>query len=264
MKIISYNILRGGQFEAGNRLGQILAFLKSEELDIICLNECDYFQANHNAILRAFEQELGMRSVCHATPSGTCLVLLFRDELQLKNVSSFDRFLFHGMIVADLVYKTCDFRLILTHLNPYSAELRLMESQILAQMALRHERVLIAGDFNSISPEFSVDFTQFKPTFQARSTHADGTADCRALTNLFRQGYYDLWSKFHTVEDEKIQGSYPTPLGDKNIQYPHPVRIDFILGSQNFLQACTRCDIVQNEGLSQTSDHYPVLAEFAL
>ncbi len=264
MKVISYNILRGGQFEAGNRLGQILNFLKSENPDLVCLYECDYFHDSRNGVLDHLEAELEMRGIFHPTPSGTNLVVLHKDHLKLKQASGFDRFMFHGMMVVDFETSQGPIRIICTHLNPYSSELRTMESQIIAQSAMRSKESLIVGDFNCLAPGSSLDLACFKPTFQARVTTAEGKIDTRAVQNLIRQGYKDLWRQMHEPSEEPAQGSYPTPLGGKNQGYPHPVRIDHMLGSSLFAQSLKSCSILKSPELDTASDHYPLCAEFDL
>ena len=69
----------------------------------------------------------------------------------------------------------------------------------------------------------------------------------------------DLWKSKHP---NKEVGTYPTPLGEKNAEYPFPVRIDYLFGSDFFEKHCSSCEVLEEGLLKQTSDHFPVIAEF--
>ena len=82
LKVICYNILRGGQFEAGNRIGQIIEFLRVQNADLIALFECDQFEANDFRIRNVFKHELDMEATIHQTHSKAHITLLFKKELE--------------------------------------------------------------------------------------------------------------------------------------------------------------------------------------
>ncbi len=262
MKIISYNILRGGQFEAGNRLGQIVNFLGEEDPLICGLFECDHFEANEMKIARLFESELGKRVALHRTRSKSHIAILYDDSLTLLRVLTFDRFLYHGLLAVDFQYQDLEFRVVLVHLNPYSSELRLIESQILTQIALRSEHTLIMGDFNCPPPGSDLNIEDFKKTFQARTTNHLKELDTRGIQHIITSGFSDLWQDLNPADQDG--GTYPTPLGEKDQEYPHPVRIDYFFGSGLFRENCVRCDVIKSDLLDCTSDHYPILSEFEL
>jgi exodeoxyribonuclease III len=262
MKIISYNILRGGQFEAGNRLGQIVKFLGEEDPLICGLFECDQFDANDMKIARLLESELGKKIALHRTRSKSHIGILYDDSLTLLRVLTFDRFLYHGLLAVDFQYQDLEFRVVLVHLNPYSSELRLIESQIVTQIALRAHHTLIMGDFNCPPPGSNLNIEDFKKSFQARTTNQMKELDTRGIQHIITSGFSDLWQDLNP--QNKKGGTYPTPLGGKNEEYPYPVRIDYFFGSELFRKHCVRCDVIQTEILDYTSDHYPILSEFEL
>ena len=259
LKVICYNILRGGQFEAGNRLGKILEFLHAQQSDIIALFECDQFEINDFKILNVFKNELGMKATMHQTQSKAHITLLFRKELELKRALGFNRFMYHGILGAEFEVNDVLFRIIATHLNPYSSELRLIEAQVLTHIALRAKNSLILGDFNCPPTGSELELDKFKSTFRARVTDHDGTIDYRSLQHIQNNGFADLWKLKHP--DHEV-GTYPTSLGGKNLEYPYPVRIDYLFGSNFFQENCAKCEVSQEDFLQQTSDHLPLIAEF--
>ena len=259
LKVICYNILRGGQFEAGNRLGQIIEFLRTQNADLIALFECDQFEANDFRIRNVFKHELNMEATIHQTHSKAHITLLFKKDLELKRALGFNRFMYHGILGAEFEIKGIPFRIIATHLNPYSSELRLIEAQVLTHIAVRSKHSLILGDFNCPPVGSSIPLQDFKSTFRARVSNHNGELDTRAIEHIQNNGFTDLWkSKNPDIE----VGTYPTPLGEKNAEYPFPVRIDYLFGSEFFTQNCRSCDVLQEGLLDQTSDHFPVIAEF--
>ncbi|MCO4783499.1 MAG: hypothetical protein KC646_14325 [Candidatus Cloacimonetes bacterium] len=257
MKIINYNILRGGQFEAGNRLGKIIDFIKSEDPDIIGLLECDGFHANDYSILNFVKKELNLRAIYHQTPSAADMVLLYKDSVDLTQGKTYNRFMFHGLICADFKKGDTDFRVILTHLNPYSSELRLAEAQIITQLAHRRENSLIMGDFNCPPYRSNLTPKDFKKTFFSRVTNHEGKLDLRSTQNFQSNGFLDLYEC--TNSSNLREGSYPTPLGNKDENYPSLVRIDNFYGSRFFQNKCSLVEIKKSEALDYTSDHYPIV-----
>ena len=77
----------------------------------------------------------------------------------------------------------------------------------------------------------SIPLQDFKSTFRARVSNHNGELDTRAIEHIQNNGFTDLWkSKNPDIE----VGTYPTPLGEKNAEYPFPVRIDYLFGSEFF------------------------------
>jgi len=262
MKVVSYNILRGGQFEAGNRLGQIVDFLADQNPTICGLFECDHFQGNEGKISRIFEHELNRKLVLHRSRSKSNIGLLYDPSVMtLLQALTFDRFMYHGLLAADFDYNGIQLRFVLAHLNPYSAELRLIESQILTQIAVRSSNTLIMGDFNSPPPGTQLEIENFKATFRARVTNEKHHLDTRSLEHILANDFFDLWKSKHP---EKEEGTYPTPLGGKDRNYPEPLRIDYFFGSSLFEKTCDSCEVIRNDILDHTSDHYPIVANFNL
>jgi|GEM_PF-1038125 endonuclease/exonuclease/phosphatase family metal-dependent hydrolase len=261
MKVVSYNILRGGQLEAGNRIGQIVDFLAAQNPTICGLFECDNFEANEGKIAHIFEQELDMKIVLHRSRSKSNIGLLYDPKVMtLIQALTFDRFMYHGLLAADFEFQGIPLRFVLVHLNPYSAELRLIESQILTQIAVRAENTLIMGDFNCPPPGSQLEMEKFKATFRARVTNEKSVLDTRSIEHILANGFDDLWNGQHPGDSEP--GSYPTPLAGKDQFYPETVRIDYFFGSPLFKKSCTTCEVIRNEVLDHTSDHYPITSTF--
>lgn len=259
MKVLCYNILRGGQFEAGNRLGEIISFIQDQKPTIAALFECDQFEANDFKIAKLFKKELNMKLFLQQARSKSHIALLYHEDLVLERAFTFDRFLYHGLLAADFDCHGEKFRIVAAHLNPYSAELRLIEAQILTQLALRAENSLIVGDFNCPPPYEPLDITQFKKTFQARVSNEKKELDTRSVEHILNNGFEDLWLTHHPDES---QGTYPTSLGEKDKEYLHSLRIDYFFGSEYFKEHCKSCSILDHEPLSRVSDHFPIVAEF--
>ncbi|MCJ8345981.1 hypothetical protein MJH12_10605 [bacterium] len=86
--------------------------------------------------------------------------------------------------------------------------------------------------------------------------------DLRSTQNFQSNGFLDLFECTNPVNFQ--QGSYPTPLGHKDANYPTLVRIDNFYGSRFFQTNCTSVEIKKSAALDYTSDHYPIICKFTI
>lgn len=120
----------------------------------------------------------------------------------------------------------------------------------------RHDRILVAGDFN-IAPE---DRDVHDPAAWAGQVLVSDPERER-LRSLFSLGFRDTFRLFDQPEASFSWWDYRAAAFRRN----HGLRIDLILASKSLAGNCSACVIDKEpRSLERPSDHTPVVAEFSM
>ncbi|WP_253289778.1 hypothetical protein [Verrucosispora sioxanthis] len=145
-----------------------------------------------------------------------------------------------------------------THLDPYSGTRRLVEAGWAAG-AVRTDRdglALLAGDLNTLDPyaEHADRVGRLPPGYRRRHLRRDGrTVETRAVARLLAAGLVDLGAD-----------AGPTvPTAHGGAEFPD-VRLDYLLATPTLATHLTHVEVVRTPHTDHASDHYPLVAEFAL
>jgi endonuclease/exonuclease/phosphatase family metal-dependent hydrolase len=255
MKILSYNIYRGGQAGAEDKTDEIIAVIRATDADIVGLCECTQFHDDDRARLRHYERALGMRAVINRAQSGHHVAVLYREHIDVVEIDTGEAMMYHGFasVVADLpgLGRTI---VVMTHLHPRSSIFRLAEAQNVLGKAVTEPNGLAMGDFNSPSAYDEVpDFENLPIDRRARLSETDGST-AFGVPALFKSyGFVDLG-------ESDAAPTFPTTIYGKDKGRGLQLRIDYMFASPTLAEAARLETIATPEAMT-ASDHLPLLCE---
>ncbi|HTM44341.1 MAG TPA: endonuclease/exonuclease/phosphatase family protein [Polyangiaceae bacterium] len=257
---MSFNILDGAEGTGPEntstvRLDAIVELIESQKPDLLVLCECNGFEQHGSRRLHEVEQHLGMQGSMAVAATGYHVAIFARDAtwVSAKPLHGF----YHAALRAKLVMQGEPVTVVGAHLCPFSAQLRLVEAEILANEARADERVILMGDLNSLSP---LDDTReildaMPPRYQVRHRGASEHADTRALEVLMKAGFIDLADRHDAREYTCSTSLVPAPSKS-------PLRIDYILATPLLARHSQSFAVCRGPVAEQASDHYAVVAAF--
>jgi len=257
MKIMSYNILEGGNLSKGDRTELLLEMIRQLSPDIVGLNECRGFAKDDHARLLLFQRELGMTGVMNEAQSGNHVALLYRPDIRVVETSGRSISMHNGYARITVDTETLGrVAVVATHLHPFSSTFRVGEMEIVAARAASAPAAIITGDMNSIAPsDAAVDLTNAPRTMSERLRGPSGEIDTQAVSVLLHRGYLDLGQA-------KALMTYPTMLSQERSD-PR-VRLDYMFASPAIAERCTDFQVRNDQSAQRASDHLPIVAEFDL
>lgn len=263
MKVMSWNTLYGGLDGDDERRFKLQAEIIAEvKPDILLIQEAKRFEADGNRRLYQVEQALGMRGLLALAPhTGQNTAVFARPGIEPVSFASDSVHFHHAAALATLRVPDFDrpVTFISVHLCPVGVPMRLIEAANLVTHAAPDGMVLVAGDFNSISPhDAEPEWGELSFHHRARYTTPDGkTADRRVLETLYGAGYVDIAYKLG-------QHAVPTVPGAAFLDAEFaPFRADYFLASKALSHSAKSYAVVRDDRTGQASDHYPIVAEFS-
>jgi exodeoxyribonuclease-3 len=111
----------------------------------------------------------------------------------------------------------------------------------------------VAGDFNTLAPGELFDFKALPQKVKATLWLSGGRVRWRTIRMMLDAGYADAFRALHP--------------GDPGLTLPAAspqVRLDYVFVPSAQLPRVTRCEVIRTPPAPDASDHFPLLAEFAL
>jgi exodeoxyribonuclease-3 len=254
LTVMSFNILDGGEGHGEQRLAAAVEIIEQQRPDVLVLCECNGFEANGFERMYGVERRLGMRGSLAQAETGYHVAVFAREAgwVSAKPLRGF----YHAALRVTLAIAGEPLTVVAAHLCPFSAQIRLGESEILANEAKPGERVLLMGDLNALS---ALDDTRdalnaMSPHRRARHRGTTGQADTRALEVLMAAGFVDLADRLGTREF-----TYPTALREE-LNKPR-IRIDYILATPPLADRAKQFSVVRGDTADLASDHHAVVAK---
>lgn len=254
MRIISYNILTGGEGRA-DPLAEVIA---AQRADVVALIE-----AEDPAVLDRIARRLGMDYVTAAGNGGTAAALLSRFPIR-DSIN-------HTPLHPDALTKSF---LRATVVDPASSPWTFGVVHLQHRAGEEHERVrereiavvlktfeslraagtphVLLGDFNANSPVQEIDLEKCKPTTREQAKLNNGQIPRRVVQSLLDAGYVDTLHALHP-EQARAQGTFTT-------QYPGQ-RVDYIFTHSIEAPRLKAAWIEYDRLAKYASDHFPVGAE---
>ena len=251
MRLLTYNILRGGQ----GRETEIVKVIQAVAPDVVVVQEAEgvaSFQQIAQALkMTAHLAESRRRLSLRVGLLSRLPVLDFRTlhlwpvwpsclqaTVQLANGHSLMVFGLHLAAYYPWFFewwRTYQVRVLLRYIRQTAPE--------------QH---LLAGDFNTIATGDRTSLTEAPLWVKAQTWFQLGHIPCWALTPLLDAGYVDCFRKLHS---EKEGFTLPSS---------HPqVRLDYVFAAPPLVEALRGCQVIASPGeVALASDHLPVLAEF--
>lgn len=251
LRVMTYNILDGGS----GREPLLAEVLHAVRPDVATLQE-----VVPNGLVEALAGGLGMAYHVAAGNSTRQMALLSR--LPILAARSYAPYppIRHVILEAELAHPACSLRVFGVHLKPRytlaNEAWRAWETQVLLRQVRPHlgRSCLVMGDFNTAAPGDPVKFER-TPSLRAALFRLQGRGKVRlAIRQVLAAGLVDCFRRLHP--------------GDPGYTLPPPdpgVRLDYIFASEPLAGRLARCSVVLDvPAVPKASDHYPVVAEFAV
>ena len=239
-KMLCYNMLRGLQNDSIVK-AQYVAWVKKIDPDISGYQEMnDFTQKGMEEFAAQYQHHYAVISKEWGYPTAVS------SKYPIVNVQKVLDNMWHGYIYASIN----GMHVFVIHLSPFNVEKRKAEvRQVLAHAALisQHEKIVIMGDFNSISDD---DVEAY------RDRNLDDEKNVFAVIQAMQDaGFKDAYRMFH--QDFKV--SCPSK---KYAKSERASRIDFVWLNPELAKYAVSADYIHDEDTDAMSDHYPLLVEF--
>jgi endonuclease/exonuclease/phosphatase family metal-dependent hydrolase len=257
MRVMTYNIYDGGLDDGSPaRRECITRVIVSARPDVLVLCECNDFDRDDRAALRALERQTGMSGRLMTVDSGYHLALLVRD-LPIASFEEHREGFRHGAFRAQLQTDQGELTVIGTHLCPFEAATRRDEARRLVDLS--SDRSVLLGDLNALAAS---DLPHYSPNqwperylrrHQGDETHP--SLDTGAVALLEAAGLVDLQRR---AEPGRWRATRPTSLlADRPRQ-----RLDYILATPPVAAHLSQFDVIDHDDAQRASDHLPLVATF--
>ena len=161
--------------------------------------------------------------------------------------------------------------IIITHLDPHSAENRFEEAHHVDRQSREHDRLILMGDMNALS---SFDQSHYeeenllgllkrdpkladKFLFLKEGAN-ESEIDYRVMDKFYEEGrLQDLDAQLRDDFGQTV----PSASNDDKL-HAAPMRLDYILATSDMAASCRAARIDVTEATERISDHYPVIADF--
>ncbi|WP_257669319.1 endonuclease/exonuclease/phosphatase family protein [Parapedobacter tibetensis] len=261
-KVLSYNVLKGLQQDTVIHK-EYVDWVKEIDPDLIAYQEMNGFTQES---IEEFASKYGHPYAVTSKVDGFPVALSSKHPI--VKVEKVVANMWHAYLYANIN----DVHVFVVHFSPFSYVKRQFEmKEIMARAALipSHEKIIIMGDFNSLSSKDSITYNQNLQawleqlkTREVQHDHIrnlnDNKLDYSVMEIAEDMGYHDLMHQHtgifkHSIPTER----YATPTSVRN-------RIDYILANSALADQLKSIDIIHDEATHHMSDHYPVLAIFDL
>ena len=259
LKILDYNVLEGFQGGDPAHVEAFERWVDSVRPDIIGLEEMNGFS---QAGLETFARRIGFPYAILLKETGFPVALLSR--FPIAEVSKVTDNMTHGFIKARIL----DYYIVVLHLSPWSTRKKIEEvNTVLAnvfEQASSDKKIIIMGDFNSLSAEDSmahqkqhlVNAERILEKVLDADILINGRLDYTVCNKMKENGFTDSWSLFNHTSVSSCPTLKYTPFYP-----PRSYRIDYIWVSRSMKDECVKSYIVKDSTTHWLSDHYPVILE---
>jgi exodeoxyribonuclease III len=242
LRLLSYNIQHGGQYQGQDRLAAIAEVIQDERPDVVALQE-----ANSRANAEWLAGHLDMCLTYGEANSPFAVAWLSRLPVTSSQNHRLPS-LVKTLLEIEVEWEGAPLHLFATHLvagrTEQHGERRAAEVQTILG-ALGHvegKPHLLLGDFNAVHPDDGFDAP---PAGQPAEYIAR-----RPIQHVLEAGYADTFRRLH-----------PDAPG-YTYEASHPwVRIDYIFASPMLAERLSGCEVVTGPAAGRASDHLPLLAE---
>ena len=272
LKIITYNIWNGHDWGKDTaRHSRMVEWITEQQADVVALQElCGYTQEKLEQDAKAWGHDYAIILKEKGYPTG--ITSNQPIELKRKELEGF----WHGL----LQVHTYGIDFFVLHLSPADYETRKREAASIRDYVNESiengQDYILLGDFNALSP-IDADILAGKPKLLER--YRTGDQKQKKHKNLLLNEFdFSVISSFlglpsidlcHAFVDKEKRYSFPSTILSGLYMKEQEVpffrqRIDFILSSPKLAKKCIGANIFNGAVEDTISDHYPVVATFAL
>lgn len=244
IKLITYNLFEG----AHTSYAQLVDFVKSSDVGILCLQEVNEWQNNDFAQLKDFAAQCGFSHYIFGD-SNTEFKLATLSRYPITSQQVYVDEFWHSVIVAQMGGVT----IVNLHLNPKWEGPRIDEVKKLLTLIDANTPTILVGDFNSLSKQDRYPGSLLTELQTHGITKFGRDELTFSVTDMLESaGFIDIAAKFGSLEN-----TVPSAFNkDKNHEVP--LRLDYVFASKLAAQDIKGVEIVKNETTDIISDHYPL------
>lgn len=246
MKIASYNIFKGAQ----NSLPQLEAFVRQQNLDILCLQEANGWLDGTPRQLGRFAAATGL---VHAAAGGNrAYKIATLSRMPFVATRFHSEGFWHGALQTIIHTSAGPIDMWNAHLKPRDEDGRLPEAKYIANRIDTDALGLLLGDMNSLAEvdDYPADLARI---LAAKGITKFGTDHTRydVIQTLQDSDLYDI-----AAERGANVNTVPTPVNTDKY-HADDLRLDYMFGTRSLMEYVTECCIVKDELTDRISDHYP-------
>ncbi len=251
--LMTYNLFEG----AHQSYSQLIDFIKSSNIDILCLQEVNEWQDNDFAILKDFASQCGFSHYVFGDSNTEYkLATLSRHPILSQRVHT--EGFWHSLVETRMSIDSNELTIFNLHLNPQWEGPRKEEVKKLLTLMDTNIPSLLVGDFNSISKQDDYRNSLLNE-LQSHSITKFGRDELEfSVTDMLEAaGLIDVAAK---LGDTTV--TVPSAFNkDKNHEVP--LRLDYVFASQSAASGIESIEVVKNDMTDTISDHYPILVSLA-
>lgn len=259
MKIMCYNIYRGGKEGKISRIPLIEQVIKTESPDFLAFQEANDFEKDNCRMLKDISKSSGLSYTALAegslTKSGRQYHVASFSRYPFKQIEDWKGQLRNAALTTVFSTPLGDIAICNVHLSPGTEDERLKELELILSKT-PYSQSIILGDLNSLSPQDAYPWglsSQFNEA-QQKKFLVEGKIQTRVIQSIIRKSYKDsafcLGINVATVPTKSNQ--------DKG--HEAPLRIDYIFISSSLISKVKEVRVTKNELTERASDHYPLVA----
>lgn len=262
-RVLTYNVYYGFT-KVSERKPNWLQWMKDQQADVVALQELNEYTPDQLAEDAQFwGHPYAVLLKENGFPTG------ITSRYPIEDIQRYLDGFHHGLIRV----KINNIYFYVIHLHPSNWEIRHREiDRILVNISELPEGspVILAGDFNTFSPQDSTYYTHGRLEVFFRSLDSlhqsnnlnNGQLDYGVIQKVTDAGFIDLEYSLRPA-NYLFTGSFPG-LIEKEGEHGDLRRLDYIFVNAALKNAVTRAIIVANDTTQYLSDHLPVIADFAL
>jgi exodeoxyribonuclease III len=252
LRIASYNILKGGKKQT-NRIFKIVQEINPDICGILeaveWQNNKKYYKKNIN--------NLGYKFFDVALANSKYNIAIF-SKIPIT-IKTFKNGIKHVVLKATIKsgpFK--DFRIFFVHLSPVSENERLLEIKKVLKNIKKSGKVIIIGDFNSLSSHDPYNKKKLIEIFKKNKITKYGTNKLHfdVIQEIESSGLVDVSNHLKN----NFVSTTPTS-SNKDMNHIANIRIDYAFSTKNVLKYFKKIEILKNDASNKASDHYPLFIE---
>ncbi len=258
MKFLSYNILEGMKLDTGNNKPAFAAWLKSQEADVLALQEVTGFtQASLEKLASSCGHPYAVLLI-----EGEKFPVAITSKYPITNVKKITDNMDRGFILAEIK----GFQIAVLHFTPFDYRKRRQEvALLLAEIKAKavNKNWVIMGDFNTVSPldaaayadgKLIANYVAYEKKYAPILKLVKGKIDYTVIQAMMDDKFVDVLKLRH---QEFIKTVHPKAFEPKNGP-DVPSRIDFIFVSPDLKGKVLAAEVIKDDFTHVRSDHYPV------
>ena len=254
IRIATYNLFEG----ANGSLNRLVEFVRTSQLDVICLQEVNGWQDNDFARLKNFTDQILFAGFAYGNSNTEYKLATVSKNAIISRTLHAEAF-WHGAIETVIKLGGKEISIINAHLDPWKEDSRAKEMARLIAAVKPGRSTIITGDFNSLSRQDSYP-PNLLQQLQSKGISKFGTQQLEytVIDELLKAGFVDVAAAKGKL-DTTVPSTYST---DKDHEVP--VRVDYMFVTPDLVPLVTEVNVVKTDLTNAISDHFPLVVTFNL